>query len=161
MSTPRRTQTAWFIGGALAALALVGALAGAVWMVRLFASASAPGPEPLLIPPGSEDLAQCTAPNSPIPIADLGTIEQLRGCNPEGATLLFPNGQTVEVPAVGGIGFNNQVPGGARFVYTNWGVPGVGAVWSTDAGTQIWGSTPEAVDHEVRAWVYSLDHPDS
>lgn len=161
MSTPRRTQTAWFIGGALAALALVGVLAGAVWMVRLFASASAPGPDALAVPPGSEALAQCPAPKSPVPIADLSATEQLSGCNPKGAFLLLPNGQTVEVPTVGAILYNDQDPDGNRWLLTNWGVPGVGVVWSTDTGTQIWGTSPDAVDREARAWAYSLEHRDS
>ena len=145
-------RTIWAIGCLAAA---------AVAATATYLSVNSHSSDALLVPPGSERLRHCPVPADPIAISTLGQAKQLQGCNPEGLPLLLPNGDVAEVPSVGAVRFNRNAPDGSEFRLTNWGVPGVGIVWSTSSETQVWGTSPDAVTRELRAWAYDLEHPRS
>lgn len=114
-------------------------------------------PSALLIPPRADELQPCVLLNARVPIADLATTEALKDCDAQGATILFPDGSVGEVPPVGAVAGNNPKDGEAARVYTNWGVPGIGVVWANGEGIFVYGTTPDAARHELRAYAHSLE----
>ena len=62
---------------------------------------------------------------------------------------------------MGAVRFDRNGSDGTQFRLTNWGVPGVGILWSTPSETQVWGTTSDAINRELGAWAYDLKNPGS
>jgi len=146
----RAASRSWIVG------IVVGAVVGAaiVWIATW--SRQDPGADALAIPSGYQDLASCTAPTDPIPVANLAEAAELQGCDAQGVQVVFPDGTVQAVDAVGVVHLVDLDEG--EGVVRNWGVPGVAAFMRTVTGTQFWGPTT-AVEHEIRAEAYTIDHP--
>ncbi len=95
------------------------------------------------VPPGFDDLDQC--PPRSIAVDDLREIGE-PGCNLIGSSLVFPDGVSLPVSAVGEVfSSRNSSAGDHEHLIVNWGIPGVAAVTS-DGGEllDLWASSDEA-----------------
>lgn len=103
------------------------------------------GTEGVSVPPGSDALADCEVQQ--IEVVEL-TAGGVPGCDLEGSSLVFPDGTTVEIAAVGtATGYQDSRLEGFEFLIVNWGVPGVGASIVKDGQlVDMWASTPEALE---------------
>lgn len=101
------------------------------------------------IPLGSEELDQCL-PRS-IAVEDLREIGE-PGCDLVGSSLIFPDGQSLQIYGVGEA-FSSSYSGAGEHdhLIVNWGIPGVGAF--TRLGNDLlglWATSEEAerLQHE-------------
>lgn len=105
--------------------------------------------EGVTLPPGAEDLELC--PVSEIEVTDLAAAGA-PGCDLDGSTLRFPDGQRERIHTPGVVESTGFGPGGDKiYMVVNWGVPGVGASITDPENNVIgiWGSSPEAIElHE-------------
>ncbi|WP_144019026.1 hypothetical protein [Demequina sp. NBRC 110056] len=106
------------------------------------------GSEGVTVPPGADALDTCDSQR--IEVVDLAGMGE-PGCDLEGSSLVFPDGSTVEIEAVGNSSaFSTSSLEGVEFYYGNWGVPGVSAsVVESGQLVDLWASTPEAYELEL------------
>ncbi len=94
--------------------------------------------EGVSIPAGYEDLERC-AVDRPVPVEELATDPALRDCDPQGVTVIYPDGQTIKVDEVGAAQASFPQTGNS-YELTNWGVPGISAAYDDSAGIAVWGT---------------------
>ncbi|WP_144276328.1 hypothetical protein [Demequina sp. NBRC 110053] len=118
-----------------------------VALVVAVLSLGACGSEGVAVPPGSDALQSCDIQR--IDVVDLAVMGK-PGCDLEGSSLIFPDGSTVEIEAVGiSSGFSTSSVEGVEFYYGNWGLPGVSAsVVENGRLVDLWASTAEAYELE-------------
>jgi hypothetical protein len=142
---PARLSVAgWWTAGLVTVLALI-----IIAAMSYTAARSHGDPQAGLIPSGWETMAPCRPPADAIDVTDLSTSDVVRGCNAEGVMIRFPGGNVEAVPEVGVSGAH--VVNGVRYTVDNWGTLGVAAITSSDGGGyQFWGTSPQAVQRQIR-----------
>lgn len=107
------------------------------------------------IPEGYQDLERCQ-PAGPVEVTQLASSPELKGCDPEGTVVVFPDGKKITAKAVGVSHGFEEAGSGEYYSMTNWGTPGIAAAFVSRGSLNVWG-TEKAIKLHVEA-IYRADN---